>query len=117
MKVELAPEAVEDLEAVVDYLSKKAPQAAVELTDRVFTMIEQLAEGGLDGPEQRLRSGEVVRSWPVPPLRIYYQRGEEIFLVLRVYHQARRFDCGACGASRAHRSFFLLVEIAGLLSD
>ena len=90
MKVELAPEAVEDLEAVVDSIKEKAPQAAADLSDRVFAMIEHLAAGELDGPQQTLRSGEEVRSWPVPPLRIYYQRLDDRFLVLRIYHQARR---------------------------
>ena len=63
--------------------------AAARLTDRVFQMIDRLAEGGLNGPEQVLRSGERVRSWPVPPLRIYYQRAADHFAVLRIYHQAR----------------------------
>ncbi|MCA9604361.1 MAG: hypothetical protein KC619_02130 [Myxococcales bacterium] len=55
----------------------------------MFERVDRLAEGGLDGPEQVLRSGERVRSWPVPPLRIYYQRASDHFSVLRIYHQAR----------------------------
>jgi plasmid stabilization system protein ParE len=90
MKIEIAPEAVEDLDAAVEYLSERAPRAAVELVDRVFAMIERLSSMEIDGPRQTLRSGEEVRSWPVPPLRIYYQRQEGRFLVLRVYHQSRR---------------------------
>ncbi len=90
MKVALAPEAVEDLNAATDYIAQDNAQAAAQLADRVFDMIDRLAEGGIDGPEQTLRSGEVVRSWPVPPLRIYYQREEGRCLVLRIYHQARR---------------------------
>jgi plasmid stabilization system protein ParE len=90
MKVEIAPEAVEDLGAAVEHIAKDSPQAAASLADRVFVTIERLADGDFDGPGQTLRSGAAVRSWPVPPLRIYYQRREDRFLVLRIYHQARR---------------------------
>jgi plasmid stabilization system protein ParE len=54
-------------------------------------VITSLAEGEFDGPEQELRrTGERVRSWPVPPFRIYYRREPDEFVVLRVYHSARR---------------------------
>ncbi len=90
MNVILAPEAIGDIEAVIQYIEQRNPQAAAELVDRVFTVIEHLATGEFDGPLQTLRSGAEVRSWPVPPLRIYYQRHADRLLVLRVYHQARR---------------------------
>jgi hypothetical protein len=45
---------------------------------------------GEPGPEQKFRSGELVRSWPVSRLRVYYQRTADTLIVLRVYHQARR---------------------------
>jgi len=89
VKVTFAPEALEDLSATTEYIAQHDPMAAATLVERVFDMIEQLAAGGLDGPEQVLRSGERVRSWPVPPLRIYYCRMPDGFSVLRVYHQAR----------------------------
>jgi plasmid stabilization system protein ParE len=43
-----------------------------------------------DGPVSRLQSGAVVRSWGVPPFRIYYQRYPDELLIVRVYHQARK---------------------------
>lgn len=56
----------------------------------MLRVVEQLAAGDFEGPEQRLRSGRLVRSWPVPPLRVYYQRRADELVVLRVYHHARR---------------------------
>jgi plasmid stabilization system protein ParE len=53
-------------------------------------VIAPLAEGGLDGPLTTLRSGVEVRSWPVPPLRIFYRRKLDGLHVLRIYHQSRR---------------------------
>ena len=63
---------------------------AMRLQQRIFDRIAQLAAGEIEGPESVLRSGSRVRSWPVKPLRIYYQREADLFLVVRVYHQKRR---------------------------
>jgi len=46
--------------------------------------------GELEGPEQRLYDGQMVRSWPVPALRVYYQRLANALRVLRIYHHSRR---------------------------
>jgi plasmid stabilization system protein ParE len=88
--ITIAPEAVDDLEATVEHIAAHNPRAAAGLARRVFDMIDRLAEGILDGPEQELTTGERARSWPVPPLRIYYQREPGRLIVLRIYHQARK---------------------------
>ena len=90
MNVVLAPEAVADLKAALGYIAQRNVLAARRLRDRVFGVIEDLAERAYEGPESRLRTGEVVRSWSVPPLRVYYQRSGSTLNVLRIYHQARR---------------------------
>jgi plasmid stabilization system protein ParE len=84
-----SPEAEADLASVVRYLSERNPTAAAELGRRVFALLDRLAGGEFEGSEQTLHTGEVVRSWPVPPLRVYYQRHGEALWVLRIYHQAR----------------------------
>lgn len=89
MNAVLAPEAVEDLSGCVAYLATRNSIAANRLVDRVFQMIEQLAEGGIDGIKQTLKSGEEVRSWPIPPLRIYYRREASRLVVLRIYNLKR----------------------------
>jgi plasmid stabilization system protein ParE len=87
--ISFSPEAEEDLVAVVSYLAERNPAAARELGQRVFSVLDRLVAGEFEGIEQTLRSGDVVRSWPVPPVRIYYQRRGEGLWVLRIYHQAR----------------------------
>ena len=89
MTIYFAPEAEADFAAVVGYLVERNPVAASEFADRIFTIIDRLAENEFEGPEQTLVTGEVVRSWPVPPVRIYYQRRADAFWVLRIYHQAQ----------------------------
>ena len=90
MSTRFAPEAVADLEAAVEYLMECNPDAARSLVDRVFELTDRLEAGEFDGPEQRLSDGSVVRSWPLHPFRLYYQRDGEVLNVLRLYHLRRR---------------------------
>jgi plasmid stabilization system protein ParE len=87
--IRFAPQAEADFAAVIGYLADRNPDAAAELGQRILDVIDKLASGEFDGPEQTLLSGDNVRSWPVPPVRVYYQRRGEAFWVLRIYHQAR----------------------------
>lgn len=90
MRIVITPRAFDDLAATAGYVSQNNPAAAGRLVDRVFEIIDLLAEGGLDGPLTKLRSGIEVRSWPVPPFRIFYRRKADELHILRIYHQSRR---------------------------
>ncbi len=90
MKIVFAPEAEQDLWAALDFLAARRPSAAAHLLGNVGTLVRRLADGDFEGPEARLRSGEAVRSWPVSPYRLYYQRSHDELRVVRIYHQARR---------------------------
>jgi toxin ParE1/3/4 len=91
VKIALAPEAVDDLAAVVEYLVERNPLAAAATADAVFAVIDRLAAEEFEGPESELRSsGERIRSWPVRPYRIFYRRESETLTVLRIQHSARR---------------------------
>jgi plasmid stabilization system protein ParE len=90
VKVVLTGPAVQDLANQLAHIAQRNPAAADRLEARVFAIIDRLAEQSFEGPEQTLRSGETVRSWPVPPVRVYYQRTADAVVVLRIYHQARR---------------------------
>jgi len=70
LSIIFAPEAEADLCELLDYVADRNPQAAVELEERIFGIIERLAVREMEGPEQRLRTGQIVKSWPVPPVRI-----------------------------------------------
>ncbi|MBX3273869.1 MAG: type II toxin-antitoxin system RelE/ParE family toxin [Sandaracinaceae bacterium] len=48
MRVSFAPQALEDLVATIEYIARDNPVAAASLGDRVFEMVDRLAEGGLD---------------------------------------------------------------------
>ena len=90
MKVTYTEEAVADIVDAIAYLNERNPTAAAKLDAEITACVERLADREFDGPVSRLRSGAVVRSWGVPPFRIYYQRHPDELLIVRVYHQARR---------------------------
>ena len=90
MKVTYTEEAVADIVEAITYLNERSPTAAANLDADIARCIERLADREFEGPVSRLRSGTVVRSWGVPPFRIYYQRHPDELLIVRVYHQTRR---------------------------
>jgi plasmid stabilization system protein ParE len=90
LKVTYTEEAVADIVEAITYLNERNPTGASTLDAEIARCIERLAAREFDGPVSRLRSGTVVRSWGVPPFRIYYQRHPDELLILRVYHQKRR---------------------------
>jgi len=51
-----APKAEEDFAAIIRYLAERNPTAAMELGDRIFTIIDKLTRDEFEGPEQRLVS-------------------------------------------------------------
>jgi len=90
LKTTYSEQAIADLVDAITYLNDRNPGAAAQLDAEIARCIERLADRDFDGPVSRLRSGTVVRSWSVPPFRIYYQRRVDELLIVRVYHQARR---------------------------
>ena len=90
MKVTYTEDAVADIVEAITYLNECNPTAAAKLDADIARCIERLADREFEGPVSRLRSGAVVRSWGVPPFRIYYQRHPDELLIVRVYHQKRR---------------------------
>jgi plasmid stabilization system protein ParE len=90
VSISFSPEAEVDFASVMECLADRNRTAAAELGRRIFAVLDKLARGDFEGPQQILRAGDVVRSWPVPPIRIYYQRRAEGLWVVRLYHQAQR---------------------------
>jgi plasmid stabilization system protein ParE len=90
VRVLFAPEAEQDLNSAVDFLTGRSPAAAARLVAGVRSLVQRLADGDFEGHEQQLRFGETVKSWPLSPYRLYYQRTDEALRVVRIYHQARR---------------------------
>ena len=89
MNVEFAAEAAEDLISALLYVAEHNPMAAETLRAKLLECVEQLAADEFEGREEHLASGQAVRSFPMRPYRIYYERRRDAFVVVRIYHQAR----------------------------
>ena len=90
MRVSYTEEAIADIVDAIAYVNERNSTAAAILDAQVQQCIKRLANGEFDGPVSRLLSGASVRSWAVPPFRIYYQRHNNELVILRVYHQSRK---------------------------
>jgi len=90
MTIALSPQARQDLRQLYQQIAQDDPEAADRVLARTVEVIGMLASGGVEGREVHLADGRKVRTWPVPPYRIYYRKTAEVFQVVRVYHQARR---------------------------
>lgn len=77
MTIRYTNEAHRDLLDAFEYIARENPAGAGRLADRMFALLEQLDLGDFEGAEVRLSSGEVLRSWAVPPYRVYYLREPE----------------------------------------
>jgi plasmid stabilization system protein ParE len=71
LKITYTEEAVADIVEAITYLNERNSSAAAKLDAAITRCVERLAAKEFDGPISRLRSGAVVRSWGVPPFRIY----------------------------------------------
>jgi plasmid stabilization system protein ParE len=89
VKVVFSPQAEEDLFTSVEFLLQRNPEVAARFSEGVLAAIDMLASTPVDGPVYRLATGEECRSWPVPPVRLFYSRAGDTLTVLRIYHHAR----------------------------
>ena len=90
MKVVVAPEAQVDIAQAYHSVAADDSEAANRLLGHVIEIIGLLAAKEFVGREVVLRDGRRVRTWPIPPYRVYYRERPDVFEVVRVYHQSRR---------------------------
>lgn len=65
-----------DLAEIYSFIAADNPAAAARVIERLYSIIQELADGELSGPAVRLSDGRRARSWAVPPYRIYYRRSD-----------------------------------------
>jgi hypothetical protein len=90
LKIRFAKQAAKDLDAAKTFWRERRPDVVCTIVEDVIALAEKLSNKEFEGPELRLKSGLIVRSWPMPPYRVFYRRREDVLEILRVYHQARR---------------------------
>jgi toxin ParE1/3/4 len=78
-----AEPALNDLDAIADYIALDDPAAARELVQRVFGHVDQLTIHPDSGSKPRELRGVRYRQIVEPPCRIFYRREGETVYVLR----------------------------------
>ena len=74
--------ALDDLDAIADYIALDKPVAAKHLVQQVFARVEQLAIFPQSGGKPRELAGTSYRLLVIRPLKIFYRvSGEKVYLV------------------------------------
>lgn len=87
MRLEWSSFAIEDREAIFDYIASDNPQAAIDCDERISTCVRRLLqfpESGRPGRVARTRELVITRTPYITPYRV---RGD-VVRVLRVLHGA-----------------------------
>ncbi|HEY2342315.1 MAG TPA: type II toxin-antitoxin system RelE/ParE family toxin [Chthoniobacteraceae bacterium] len=97
--------ALNDLDAIADYIALDKPEAARQLVQRVFRHVEQL----VDQPESGSRPRELRRSRYrqiiEPPCRIFYRHdGKRVFILYVMRGEMRLRKSRLIKRDRDHRS-------------
>ena len=74
--------ALDDLDAIADYIALDKPGAAKHLVQQVFARVEQLKIFPMSGGKPRELAGTPYRQLVIKPVRIFYRMSaEKVYLV------------------------------------
>lgn len=85
-----AEPALNDLDAIADYVALDNPTAASESVQRIFRHVDQLIVHPDSGSKPRELRGSRYRQIVEPPCRIFYRRDGETVYVLYVMRGERK---------------------------
>ena len=85
-----AEPALNDLDAIADYIALDSPAAASELVRRIFGHVDQLIIHPDSGSRPRELRGGRYRQIVEPPCRIFYRREGETVYVVHVMRGERK---------------------------
>ena len=83
--------ALNDLDAIADYIALDDPAAARELVQRIFKHVERLIAHPDSGSKPQELRGWRYRQIVEPPCRIFYRRDRDRVYLLYVMRGERRF--------------------------
>lgn len=81
--------ALNDLDAIADYIALENPEAAKQLVQRVFKHVEQLADHPRSGSKPKELKGWRYRQIVEPPCRVFYRRDGDRVYILNVMRGER----------------------------
>src|SRR4051812_22249071 len=89
-RVVISPEALSDLERILDYIAQDSPANAVKAIDHLLDEIQSLEQ--FPGRFADEKADPSLRSMPSPPFRVLYEivPGHPLVRVLAVQHGAQQ---------------------------
>ena len=91
--------ALQDLDAIAEYIALDNPAAAISLVQQVFDKTERLENFTQSGRIPPELPNSVYREVVVPPCRIFYRKDEERVLILYVMREERQLRAYMLGNS------------------
>ena len=91
--------ALQDLDAIAEYIALDNPAAAISLVQQVFDKTERLENFTQSGRIPPELPNSVYREVVVPPCRIFYREDEERVLILYVMREERQLRTYMLGNS------------------
>jgi toxin ParE1/3/4 len=91
--------ALQELDAIAEYIALDNPAAASDLVQQVFDKAERLENFPQSGRIPPELPNSVYREVVVPPCRIFYREGEQRVLVLYVMREERQLRAYMLGNS------------------
>ena len=86
-----AQPAIEDLDAIADYISLDKPLPAKRFVQRVFSRVEQLENHPKSGSIPSELKGTQYRQLVIPPVRIFYRTQKDVVYIVYVMRGERGF--------------------------
>ncbi|SES36509.1 Plasmid stabilization system protein ParE [Vreelandella subterranea] len=91
--------ALQELDAIAEYIALDNPAAASELVQEVFDKTERLENFPQSGRVPHELPNSVYREVVVPPCRIFYREDEKRVLVIYVMREERQLRAYMLGSS------------------
>lgn len=91
--------ALQELDAIADYIALDNPAAASRLVQEIFDMTERLENFPQSGRIPPELPNSVYREVVVPPCRIFYREDEKLVLVIFVMRDERQLRAYMLGGS------------------
>jgi len=91
--------ALQEMDAIAEYIALDNPAAASALVQQVFDKTERLEHFPQSGRIPPELSNSVYREVVVPPCRIFYREDEKLVLILYVMREERQLRAYMLGSS------------------
>lgn len=91
--------ALQDLDAIAEYIALDNPTAASQLVERIFAGTERLADFPQSWRAPPELPNSVYREVVVPPCRVFYREDERRIFILHVMREERQLRAYMLGPS------------------